>query len=554
MKRNSKSIKPNTKTSLITYIILIAAFVIVQIMLANGGMSYMMQDLLVPLCVYAILAVSLNLTVGILGELSLGQAGFMCIGAYSGALFSNLMAEAIPEAVIRFPLSLLLGGLCAAIFGILIGIPVLRLRGDYLAIVTLAFGEIIKNICASIYLGRDADGFHISLKSVSDMNMAADGEMFINGALGINGTPKDSNFIIAFIIVKVPLGQKLVTILSDGITAVISCGNEGLEFVFGDLFTGGSAGLYVFIVQSLGNIIFVSALVSALYYLGVIGFVVKWIGKAVGVVTRTSEVETFVAVANMFLGHTDSPILVAKYLPRLTDSEIFVILVSGMGSMSASILGGYSALGIPMSTLLIASALVPIGSIMVSKVMCPQTEEIEQVSEVKMDNKGNNTNVIDALSEGCNTGIQMVISIGASIVGFMGVMAIFDMILGIFGISLAQIFGYVFAPFGFLMGLEGSDILMEGTLLGQKLILNEFIAFGNLAPQLASLDARTGLVATISLCGFANISSMGMCIGGIGVLCPEKRGTISRLIVKATIAGVFVSINSALLVSIVSLF
>ena len=361
-------------------------------------------------------------------------------------------------------------------------------------------------------------------------------------------------FIIAFIIVKVPLGQKLVTILSDGITAVISCGNEGLEFVFGDLFTGGSAGLYVFIVQSLGNIIFVSALVSALYYLGVIGFVVKWIGKAVGVVTRTSEVETFVAVANMFLGHTDSPILVAKYLPRLTDSEIFVILVSGMGSMSASILGGYSALGIPMSTLLIASALVPIGSIMVSKVMCPQTEEIEQVSEVKMDNKGNNTNVIDALSEGCNTGIQMVISIGASIVGFMGVMAIFDMILGIFGISLAQIFGYFFAPFGFLMGLEGSDILMEGTLLGQKLILNEFIAFGNLAPQLASLDARTGLVATISLCGFANISSMGMCIGGIGVLCPEKRGTISRLIVKATIAGVFVSINSALLVSIVSLF
>lgn len=361
-------------------------------------------------------------------------------------------------------------------------------------------------------------------------------------------------FIIAFIIVKVPLGQKLVTILSDGITAVISCGNEGLEFVFGDLFTGGSAGLYVFIVQSLGNIIFVSALVSALYYLGVIGFVVKWIGKAVGVVTRTSEVETFVAVANMFLGHTGSPILVAKYLPRLTDSEIFVILVSGMGSMSASILGGYSALGIPMSTLLIASALVPIGSIMVSKVMCPQTEEIEQVSEVKMDNKGNNTNVIDALSEGCNTGIQMVISIGASIVGFMGVMAIFDMILGIFGISLAQIFGYVFAPFGFLMGLEGSDILMEGTLLGQKLILNEFIAFGNLAPQLASLDARTGLVATISLCGFANISSMGMCIGGIGVLCPEKRGTISRLIVKATIAGVFVSINSALLVSIVSLF
>lgn len=360
-------------------------------------------------------------------------------------------------------------------------------------------------------------------------------------------------FVIAFIIVKIPLGQKIVTILSDAITAVINCGNEGLSFVFGDLFTGGSVGMYVFIVQSLGNIIFVSALVSVLYYMGVIGFVVKWIGKAVGLVTKTSEVETFVAVTNMFLGHTDSPILVAKYLPNLTDSEIFVVLVSGMGSMSASILGGYAALGIPMSTLLIASALVPIGSIMVSKVMYPQTEEIRSVGKVKMDNKGNNTNVIDALSEGCSTGIQMVISIGASIVGFIGVMAIFDKILGVFGIGMAQIFGYVFAPFGFLFGFEGQEVLLAGTLLGQKLILNEFIAFGELAPMLSSLDPRTALVATISLCGFANISSMGMCIGGIGVLCPEKRGTISRLIVKATIAGVFVSINSALLVSMVSL-
>lgn len=361
-------------------------------------------------------------------------------------------------------------------------------------------------------------------------------------------------FLIAFFIVKVPVGQKAITVLSNGITAVINCGNEGLEFVFGDLFTGGSAGIYVFIIQSLGNIIFVSALVSALYYLGVLGFAVKWIGKAVGKVTKTTEVETFVAVANMFLGHTDSPILVAKYLPRLTDSEIFVILVSGMGSMSASILGGYCALGIPMKNLLIASALVPIGSIMISKVIFPQTEKAEEISEVKMDNKGNNTNVIDALSEGCSTGVQMVISIGASIVGFIGVMAIVDKILGVFNLSCAQIFGYIFAPFGYFMGFEGSDILMEGTLLGSKLILNEFIAFGDLAGRLASLDARTALVAAISLCGFANISSMGMCIGGIGVLCPEKRGTISRLIVKATIAGVLVSINSALLVSIILLF
>ncbi len=203
MKKSLKTVKPYTKQSLITYVILIVVFILTQVLRSSGNMSYMMQDLLVPLCVYAILAVSLNLTVGILGELSLGQAGFMCIGAYSGALFSNLMEEAIPEAVIRYPLALVVGGVLAAIFGILIGIPVLRLKGDYLAIVTLAFGEIIKNICASVYLGRDAEGFHVSIKSVSDMNMAADGEMLINGALGINGTPRDSSYEIAFIILLI---------------------------------------------------------------------------------------------------------------------------------------------------------------------------------------------------------------------------------------------------------------------------------------------------------------------------------------------------------------
>ncbi|MCI8826282.1 MAG: NupC/NupG family nucleoside CNT transporter [Lachnospiraceae bacterium] len=357
--------------------------------------------------------------------------------------------------------------------------------------------------------------------------------------------------IIAFLIVKIPAGQKVITVLSNGLTAVINCGNEGLSFVFGDLFKGE---LSIFIIQSLGNIIFVSALVGALYYLGVIGFIVKWIGKAVGKLMGTTEVESFVAVANMFLGHTDSPILVSKYLKDLTDSEIFVILVSGMGSMSASILGGYHALGIPMEYLLIASAMVPIGSIMISKMISPQTEEVKSITDVKMDNKGNNSNVIDALSEGASTGMQMVISIGASIVGFVGIVALINLFLGFFHITLSDIFSYIFAPFGFLLGLDTKDILMEGSLLGNKLILNEFVAFQDLGANLSNLDARTGMICAISLCGFANLSSMGMCIGGIGVLCPEKRGTISRLVFKSMISGVFVSIMSALIVSIVTLF
>ena len=364
-----------------------------------------------------------------------------------------------------------------------------------------------------------------------------------------------AELIIAFIIVKVPIGAKALTFVSDAITRVLNCGADGLDFVFGSLWTGDAG--YIFIIQSLGGLIFVSSLVSVLYYLGVIGFVVKWIGKAVGALMGTTEVESFVAVANMFLGHTDSPILVAKYLPNLTESEIFVILVSGMGSMSASILIGYCALGVQMTDLLIASAMVPIGSIIVSKIMCPQTEKTNDVGGVSMDNKGNNGNVIDALSEGANTGIQMVIAIGASLVGFVGMVAVIDLFLGLIptanAITLSSIFGYVFAPFSWMLGFTGEELMMEATMLGNKLILNEFIAYTDLGAAInaGTISDMSRVIMTISLAGFANLSSMGMCVGGIGVLCPEKRPVISKLVFKATIAGVFVSMNSALIVSMI---
>lgn len=360
-------------------------------------------------------------------------------------------------------------------------------------------------------------------------------------------------FVLALLLVKIPIGKTIVSVLSDGVTAIINCGQEGLSFVFGSLADSASLG-GIFIVQTLGNIIFVSALVSLLYYIGVLGFVVKWIGKGVGKLMGTTEVESFVAVANMFLGQTDSPILVSKYIRSLTDSEIFVILVSGMGSMSVSILGGYHALGIPMDYLLIASAMVPVGSILVAKMILPQTETAQSISDVKMDNKGNNANVIDAIAEGASTGMQMVISIAASLVGIIGIVAVVNMFLGFAGIRLEQIFSYVFAPFGFLMGLDGGNVLMEGSLLGNKLIVNEFVAFQDLGAILDTLDARTGMICAISLCGFANLSSLGICVSGIAVLCPEKKSTLSRLVFRAMLGGIFVSMLSAMIVGIIMLF
>lgn len=363
-----------------------------------------------------------------------------------------------------------------------------------------------------------------------------------------------AQFVIAILLVKVPIGKQIVSIISDGVTAIINCGQDGLSFVFGSLADGSGPAGSVFIVQTLGNIIFVSSLVSLLYYIGVLGFVVKWIGKAVGKLMGTTEVESFVAVANMFLGQTDSPILVSKYIGGMTDSEIMVILVSGMGSMSVSILGGYHALGIPMDYLLIASALVPIGSILIAKMILPQTEDVKAISDVKMDNKGNNSNVIDAIAEGAGIGMQMVISIAASLVGIIGIVAVINMILGFAGISLEQIFSYIFAPFGFLMGLDTQHILMEGSLLGNKLIINEFVAFQELGSMLSTLDPRTAIVTSISLCGFANVGSLGICVSGIAVLCPEKRSTLSRLVLRAMFGGVLVSILSAMIVGFIMLF
>lgn len=363
-----------------------------------------------------------------------------------------------------------------------------------------------------------------------------------------------AQFIIALILVKIPAGRMVVSKISDAVTGVINCGSNGLSFVFGSLADSSAPTGMIFAIQVLGNIVFLSALVSLLYYIGVLNFVVKWIGKAVGWIMGSSEVESFVAVANMFLGQTDSPILISKYLNKMTDSEIMVVLVSGMGSMSVSILGGYTALGIPMEYLLIASALVPIGSIMVSKIIFPQTEEVHEVGDIKMDNKGNNANVIEAVSEGAVTGMQMALSMGASLIAMVALVALINKGLGVFGISLEQIFSYVFAPFGALMGLDPSEILLEGNLLGSKLVINEFVAFEQLGKIISSMDPRTAIMATISLCGFANFSSLGICVSGIGILCPEKKSTLARLVFRAMIGGVAVSLLSAMTVGFIMIF
>ena len=200
----SKAKQKTFINNMLTYAIVVVAYIVVQILMGTGHMSSLMKGLLVPFCIYVIMAVSLNLTVGILGELSLGHAGFMCVGAFAGALFSKCMKGSMNPTV-SLIIAVIIGAVVAAVFGILIGIPVLRLKGDYLAIVTLAFGEIIKNIINAVYLGRDGSGFHISLKDSMSLNMDADGEVLIKGAQGITGTPQAATFTIGVILVLITL-------------------------------------------------------------------------------------------------------------------------------------------------------------------------------------------------------------------------------------------------------------------------------------------------------------------------------------------------------------
>ena len=361
-----------------------------------------------------------------------------------------------------------------------------------------------------------------------------------------------AQFVLAFLLVKFPLGQNIVKAVSDFVTNVLNYGFEGVSFVFGSL-ADGSTG-YIFAISVLANIVFTAALVAALYYLGVINFVVSMIGGAIQKVFGTSKVESFVAVANMFLSQTESPILVSKYLHAMTRSELLVLLVSGMGSMAASVLMGYVGMGIPMQYLLIAGALVPLSSVIVSKLLIPETNKEATEKDIVMDRKGGHTNIMSAVSEGASNGMQLAFGIGASLIAITGLVALVNGALGLVGLSLQQILSYLFAPLAFLMGINPDNVLTAGQLLGSKMVLNEFVAFGDLGNIIGSLDPRTAMVMAVSLAGFANISSIGICISGISIFCPERRAEISQIAFKAMIGGFLVSSLSAMIVGLILLF
>lgn len=336
--------------------------------------------------------------------------------------------------------------------------------------------------------------------------------------------------ILIFFVIKVPMGQFLLEKLALSVSSLIQMGMEGVDFVFGGIAEG-----YVFAINVLSLIVFTSALISVLYFLKVIPFLVKYVGKFIARLMKTTEVETFCAVANSFLGGTEAPLVIKPYLPRLTKSELFAVMVGGFGSASASILGGYSMMGIDMKYLLIAVFTVPFSTLMISKMMLPETETSKTANAEIVGSKAET--LFEAISEGTSNGLGLALNVGASLIAFVGLIAIINAILGLFGVSLSTLFGYVFLPVAYLFHIPSAEAFTFASLIGTKLSINEFVAYGEMVDVMNVLSPRTIAILSVVLCNFANFSVIGIQVGAFASLAPERKGEVATLGIKALICG-----------------
>lgn len=354
-------------------------------------------------------------------------------------------------------------------------------------------------------------------------------------------------FGFALIALKWSVGKYVLSKISLGVQSVIDYANEGISFLFGSLTKDAS----IFAVNVLGVIIFVSAVVSVLYYLGIMQFVIKIIGGGLSKVLGTSKLETISASANIFLGQTEAPLLIKPYVERLTESELFTVMVGGLASVSGSILVGYSLLGIPIEYLISASFMSAPAGLIMAKIIIPELKQAKVNNEIEMV-KDESANVVDAAAKGAIDGLGLVLNIGAILLAFVALIALINGIIGfvgswfgISGLSLQTILGYIFSPIAVIIGVPWKEAVTAGSLIGQKIILNEFVAFTSLSAIMGTLSAKTVAIVTFALCGFANISSIAILIGGIGGMAPSRKGDIARLGWKAIIAGTLANLLSA---------
>lgn len=375
---------------------------------------------------------------------------------------------------------------------------------------------------------------------------------------------------VGALVLYVPAGRNVLQAISDGVSKVISYGQDGMSFIFGglvsdkmfELFGGGG---FVFALRVLPIIVFFSSLIAVLYYLGIMQLVIKVLGGGLQKLLGTSRTESLSATANIFVGQTEAPLVVRPYIATMTNSELFAVMSGGLASVAGSVLAGYAQLGVPMEYLIAASFMAAPGGLLFAKLLVPETEksrdDANAVDLVAEDERP--ANVIDAAASGAASGMQLALNVGAMLLAFIALIALVNGILsGVGGwfdypeLSLELILGWVFSPIAYLIGVPWSEANIAGSFIGQKLVVNEFVAYMHFGEYLKPdaeviaagkqvLSEHSKAIISFALCGFANLSSVAILLGGLGGMAPNRRSDVARLGMKAVLAGTLSNLMSA---------
>ncbi|MBH0288951.1 NupC/NupG family nucleoside CNT transporter [Helicobacter pylori] len=356
----------------------------------------------------------------------------------------------------------------------------------------------------------------------------------------------------------VPLGREMLQGLASGIQSVIGYGYEGVRFLFGNLAPNakGDQGIggFIFAINVLAIIIFFASLISLLYYLKIMPLVINLIGGALQKCLGTSKAESMSAAANIFVAHTEAPLVIKPYLKSMSDSEIFAVMCVGMASVAGPVLAGYASMGIPLPYLIAASFMSAPGGLLFAKIIYPQNETTSSHADVSAEE---HVNIIEAIANGASTGLHLALHVGAMLLAFVGMLVLINGLLGVVGgflgmehLSLGVVLGTLLKPLAFMLGIPWSQAGIAGEIIGIKIALNEFVGYMQLLPYLGDnppliLSEKTKAIITFALCGFANLSSVAMLIGGLGSLVPKKKDFIARLALKAVLVGTLSNFMSA---------
>lgn len=366
--------------------------------------------------------------------------------------------------------------------------------------------------------------------------------------------------LLGAFVLYIPFGQDVLSGLTNGVQAVLNYASDGIGFIFGDLanFKVG----FIFAIHVLPVIIFFAALVSVLYYLGIMQLVIKVLGGGLQQMLGTSRTESLSAAGNVFVGQTEAPLLVRPYIARMTQSELFAVMVGGLASVAGAVMAGIASMGVDLQYLIAASFMAAPGGLLMAKIIKPETETPQDSVELDDFEEEKPANLVDAAAGGAASGMRLAAVIGAMLLAFTALISMANGITGWIGgfigqpdLTVEMILGYLFSPLAFVIGVPWSEALNAGSFLGQKIVLNEFVAFSNFAtfvnPEAAMaagvevFSGHTQAIMTFALCGFANLSSIAVLLGGLGSMAPNRRADIARFGMKAVAAGTLSNLMSA---------